>query len=445
MKITREMFISGPYKDCPNCKSIGTFGVFMAISGSKKYQRECLKCSHEESFPLPKIEKKVIYLDQFILSNLTKLLDKTYPKNSDLLADPFWSKLYEKLEHVSKAQAVVFPDSFFHKDESVVGKVNFQYIRRLYQHLSTGKTFFPNFVIERIQIAKHFEAWIKNKPTEYSFDPAEISFEGNDLHEWSIGLGVSVNPTPKRDEIDELIEQNTKSKQRLIQIWTEWQQVTEFDFISAVKNESLALRFHINNVVNFYKRQAEMIQMLANGENVEWDINSLMPPPSKDLLDELLRICRQNDFSEQDGIKKISEYFQNADTLLEIPKVKIGSVMYANLARSASLGKKEPPKSFADVEFISSYLPYCDAMFIDKESKKLLTELPKNTPNQYRLEEFTTNIYTLNEKEEFLQFLDQIISDIPQDQINILEDMSGKNYFKPYWELIEHERKEDPN
>jgi len=60
--------------------------------------------------------------------------------------------LFIKLEHVSKAQAVIFPDSFYHKDESVAGDhVDFNLMRRLYEHLSSGKTLYPGFVIEKIQ------------------------------------------------------------------------------------------------------------------------------------------------------------------------------------------------------------------------------------------------------------------------------------------------------
>lgn len=398
------MFISGPYKDCPSCKSRNTFGVFMTISGHATYQRECLKCSHQQDFPFPKIKKKVIYLDQFILSNLTKLLDSSHPKNEEIKKDNFWKTLYEKLEHVSKSQAVVFPDSFFHKDESTVGRINFQHIRRLYQHLSSGKTLFPNYIIERNQITEHFENWIKNQKTEFAFNPEDIAFEGADIHEWSIGLGVSINPTPKEDEVNNLIERNKKSKESLIKVWSEWQQVKNFDFVQSVKNEALALRFHINNVVNFYKRQQELMIKVANGENVQWDIDDLLPPTSKDLLDELMRICRKNSIPETNIISKISDYFQDADSLLEIPKIKISSIMYANLSRKASLGKKEPPKSYADVEFISSYLPYCDAMFIDIESENLLKEVPKNTPNELRLDCFTQNIYTKRNRDEFLAF-----------------------------------------
>ena len=440
MKITRDMFISGPYRDCPKCKSENTFGVFIPISGSSTYQRECTECSHEETFPFPSIKKKVVYLDQFILSNLTILLDSSHPKHKKIKGDQFWTKLFEKLEYVSKSQAVIFPDSFFHKNESAVGKINFQYIRRLYEHLSSGKTFFPDYLIEREQISKHFENWLQDKKTDFTFSPENISFEGDKIHEWTMGIGISVSQTPKEDEINDLVERNKQSQKRLSEIWSEWKQVKEFDFIKNVRNEALSLRFHITNVVKFYDKQKELMLKVAKGEKVDWTPENIFPPTSKHLLDDLMRKCRLNNVPEPEIVQRISDYFSDYKSLLQIPKIKISSVMYANLSRDAHLGKTQPPKSFVDFEFISSFLPYCDAMFIDIESKRLLTELPKDTPSELRLDEFTQNIFTLRNKDDFLTFLDSIIDSIPKEQIKILKDVSGENYYEPYWGLIENEK-----
>ena len=85
--------------------------------------------------------------------------------------------------------------------------------------------------------------------------------------------------------------------------------------------------------------------------------------------------------------------------------------MFAGLARSAGLGKKEPPKSTSDVQFISSYLPYCDAMFVDKESRKLLKELPRDLPPHLKLSEVETKVFSMNQKYEFLEYLDKVVEE----------------------------------
>ena len=68
--------ISPPYRTCPKC-SHGNFGVFI-ISGAR-YTRRCRDCWHTAEFPLPKLRKKIIYLDQFVISNLMKLKNPATP------------------------------------------------------------------------------------------------------------------------------------------------------------------------------------------------------------------------------------------------------------------------------------------------------------------------------------------------------------------------------
>ena len=62
-----ELFISGPYKKCPNpeCLANDAFGVFMPIGGSRGYNRECIKCGHEQKFDFPEIKKKIKKLSSF--------------------------------------------------------------------------------------------------------------------------------------------------------------------------------------------------------------------------------------------------------------------------------------------------------------------------------------------------------------------------------------------
>jgi len=167
-----------------------------------------------------------------------------------------------------------------------------------------------------------------------------------------------------------------------------------------------------------------------------------MPPMSNDIFEALIRIARKKDILETQIPGTIIKYFNDVDSLLEIPQVRISSVMLAGLAHRAAHGKKNPPKSTADIQFISSYLPYCDALFVDKESASLLKEFPKNTPDYLRLKEFPAKVYSLNNKNEFLDYLDQLVTEIPPEQIKVLKDVSGENYTKPFWEIIEYEKRD---
>lgn len=442
MGITRRDFISAPYKDCPNCKRTGVFGVFMPIEGSRAYSRECIECWHEESYQYPKIKKRVVYLDQFVISNLIKLLDKEHPSHSTIKADTFWENLFIKLERATRAQAIVCPDSFYHRDESLVGNVNHRLMRRLYEHFSSGKTLQPSSVVERFQISKHFESWLKAEKTNFTFDPQDISFD-HDLHTWSMGMRVSVGGNPYPGQIESLQEINSSTKNRLEVIWKRWQEEKHVNFESRVKEETSGLgRGLVQAAQNFAIRRNSAVARVAAGEPYEMQLEDFLPPTSNEILESLTRLCRVNNIEEARIPETVMRYFSDLDALLEIPAVRISSVLFAGWAHRAAMGKKEAPKSSTDVQFISSYLPYCDALFVDKESEQLLKEFPKNTPNHLRLKEFSAKVFSLRNKEQFLEYLDSVVNEIPNEQLEIVKDVSGEDYGKPYWEIIEYEKRE---
>lgn len=439
---TRRDLIDGPYKQCPSCHNSTSFGVFMPISGSKNYTRECIKCGFEQTHKLPEVKKKLIYLDQFVVSNLIKLLDPEHPSHGKVLRDPFWKELFIKLERATKSQLIICPDSFYHKDESSVGDIAFRLLKRMYEHFSSGKTLYPNSLVQRLQIEQHFAEWLINKSTSFSFDPHSISFD-RDLHDWSIGVHVSVGSQPRQSEVEELKKTNKSTQDQLKTIWKIWAKESDVSFEQKVRNEVLALgESSIKTTIDFERRQVEASYKIATDPSYQIDLNDILPPPSAELIQSLTHIARSHSIPEDEIPPKIVQYFTDYNALLEIPSIKISSVMFAGLARSAGLGEKKIPKSTADVQFISSYLPYCDALFVDKQSRKLLKELPQDIPNHLKLSEFKAKVFSVNQKTEFLDYLDQIVDEIPENQKKVILDVSGEDYAEPYWSIIQHEKRE---
>jgi hypothetical protein len=442
--MSHNPWISGPYKDCPNpkCAAKNSFGVFTIIQGAKDYSRKCTKCDYEQRFSLPEIKKRVIYLDQFVISNLIKLLDKSHASHKIIDKNPFWRELFIRLEAASRSQAIVCPDSFYHRDESLVGNIDFRLAKRLYEHFSSGKTLYPSAVIEKNQIVDHFRAWIECKKAVFEFFPEHIAFDDN-LHSWSVGIGISVGGNPYPGQIEDIQTTNFATREQLKNIWTRWQIESSIGFVERVKEETAGLWQGITSAArNFLERKNIALQKIANGEDYKMELDDFMPPMSNDILDEVMRIAQSKNIPQENISQIIFKYFNDIDSLLEIPYVKISSVMFAGWARRAALGKKNPPKSTTDVQFIASYLPYCDALFVDKESESILKEFPKGTPEYLRLKEFPAKVFSLRNKEEFLKYLDQIVSEIPKDQIDVLKDIEGDDYAKPFWSIIEHEKKE---
>src|SRR6476620_7774230 len=82
--------------------------------------------------------KKVIYVDQFAVSEMVKAIDTRSKKHSHV--EPFWRQVFEALERVCKLQLVVCPWSHLHRNESLVSEM-FEQLKRMYEYLANGVGF----------------------------------------------------------------------------------------------------------------------------------------------------------------------------------------------------------------------------------------------------------------------------------------------------------------
>ena len=106
IKIDPKIFINKPYTECPNCHG-QHFGVLHIYSNS--YTKRCVDCRYDEKFSLPGLERKVIYLDQFVISEMMKSINSELGKKEKV--DPFYFELFKKLDRLNKLQLIVCPDS----------------------------------------------------------------------------------------------------------------------------------------------------------------------------------------------------------------------------------------------------------------------------------------------------------------------------------------------
>src|SRR5713226_2148037 len=157
-----RMLVHGPFKACPKC-GLNEFGVFQV--GVEMYSRRCRNCWFKGSFPLPPLSRKVVYIDQFAISNMMKTLNAKSPSHEAARADPFWLALFEALERVVKRQLVVCPDSDVHHQESMVFGC-YEELKRMYEQFSHGDTFDSTDAIAMRQLNKALLAWLDNTTPE---------------------------------------------------------------------------------------------------------------------------------------------------------------------------------------------------------------------------------------------------------------------------------------
>jgi hypothetical protein len=87
------------------------------------------------------------------------------------------------------------------------------------------------------------------------------------------------------------------------------------------------------------------------------------------------------------------------DHAIEIPGVRLYGELWESFARSRQPTLADAnPSAAEDIHFISSFLPYCDAAFIDNDMCALL-------PQSRLFQGLKTKVFSLNTKDNFIEYL----------------------------------------
>jgi hypothetical protein len=438
VRITRDMFIGGPYKPCPSCGR-GTFGVYIDTGGSTSYLRECTSCRHSEHRHLPAVRKTVVYLDQFVISNLTKLLDVSCRGHAAVTGEPFWMQLYERMELARDLQAIVFPDSDFHSDESFISEdPSYEALKDVYEHLSGGVSFYDAQTISRLQILSCFSTWLQGRPEPETLN-AERVMHGTP-HEWSGRIRIGVNMGRPFHNVEEMRARRKASHAQFASIFQEWQRSPQ-PINQTIANEArafgrTAIRIYSNHVTREREAMTRHEADLAAGRRPDFALEDLFPPAHAALVRDLLREAQAHGLSPEEAQGAVLKFFES-DSFMEIPSIKLSSFLFASIARKAAHGQKAVPSEgvFTDVEAIASLLPYCDAMVLDREMAGLL----RDEPLRSAVARYGTRILSLSNRDEILDYLDAVVAAVSDEVRATVLDYMGEPG-KPNMGVVEYGR-----
>ena len=433
IKFDPRVFISPPYIKCPKCGK-NSFGILMVCD--RHYYRRCKECFYPRGtepparYRLPDLNKKIIYLDQFAISNMMKILNpatRAYKKGG---LDNFWLRLFERLDSLCKLQLIICLDSSFHTDESLLSPY-FKPLKRMYKLLSHGVSFYDHETIKRFQIYEHAKNWISGE-AEKELNLDVHSIVHGKINAWQDRLIISVNLHYGEDWIDDLRKIREKTHKGLSEVFKRWQSEKNKTFDDWFNEESMAFgRVTLQIYLNYLKRFAEI-----SAGYIEPTVNDILPPPSVILIHSIHDALRKAGVQNSDIWRKTVEYL-TSPSLKNVPFIKISSMLYASLARKAAAGRKKPPTQGLanDIAFISVLLPYCDAMFIDKECHSYLKEKPLSDAIDYG-----TKVFSLNNKEEFLEYLDEIEMKASREHLEKVNEVYGETWRTPYTTLYKKQR-----
>ena len=423
-------FISPPFFNCPNCTK-SEFGTLMI----SKYNvtRRCRACWHTVSERLPAIKKKLVYLDQMAYSGMAKTFDPVWAATVGP-QHPFWAKMFDAVERAFKLQLIVCPESTVHEKESALASQPTM-MRRLYEHLAGGVSFqFPT-VIHQHQLGIAFRAVLNGQAPTYELRRGLVIH--GDPDEWSERLHISVNMAGIHADPKTLRGAKDRSHAALTAYFQRWQTERRKCFDDWYREER---RGHAVNFMLLHNERVDLVRRVFAGEvsptsEVFWN-----PRIDAEVVFGLIRVAESTGLKGPEAMRAV-ENFLFSDAAYDAPANDISAMLLAALARKAVSGQKRPPSAgmWNDITAIATFLPYCDAMFLDNECAGLLREEPLRS----KLGPFETKVYSAKSGEDFLAYLADLETQAGVEHVVRVAAIYGENWSVPYRELLVHERQRE--
>lgn len=408
-------FVSPPFQCCPLCGRPDTFGVLMVLGN--RYFRQCNSCNHRVEIPLPRLRKKVLYLDQFAVSEMARTFAQQEPAKKK--ADPVWERLVEMIRKLYDLQLLICPsssahflESNLHEDTEFLPK-----LRSAASHFSGNTEFKPLHWIQLQQIHDHVVRWAKgDEHKQMDFDPTEVT--SDNLHGWldTVSVDVDLGPMPKA-WVASLLRSRKVASTSLENVFKGWQErkPTFDDALNAELRGYGRARFE-QAIQDFTKRQ----QLLAGA--IPGSPLYLLQSQSEAVVDTVYSALLEADISREEAEPKVEEYLLTAD-MRTLPFLMLAALIYATVADQVVNGKQPKADSGfeTDVQVVSTLLPYCDAMLVDKEVHGLLKQgrLAKH------VKELGCRVFSLKARDELMDFLRNLESTASKEHLAKVSDVYG--------------------
>ncbi|WP_037311503.1 hypothetical protein [Ruegeria halocynthiae] len=348
--------------------------------------------------PLPELDKKAIYLDQFMFSMIYNVKNEgNLPKGHEAFA----KEVYALLRRCVLLQQVFLPHSDIHHDETTVFHSPID-LRGLYEFFGGDVSLMDSRDVELLQDIQFAKAFFDDKEPDVSLGLDEIA--DSRRNEWlpDMHVGVRADYSQFADHIRSVRGEVHDALKHLADTWIE----KKATFEGVLESESSA--------IGPTKEQAfaKWFEEVSNPDPS--DPMALFESSGRPIFREYQELCHllEDRGVEEDQHLVAIMKFWNWERQREIPHQKISSYLFAAVARRVVMGEKKIVDRglVNDVRTISTYAPYLDALFVDKRCAALLKEDPLRTELEYK-----ARIFSLNDPDEFLGYLREIEGGTPDE------------------------------
>lgn len=384
-------------RNCSYCSSIASIGKNIS---SNSLECTCHNCGKGYILSLLPLKKEIIYLDQNFFSNACKKKPPEFLKRADRLSD------------LAIKQLVICPYSEAHDKETHFGSKSknlWEFIKKT----SRGKRFYLQTKIERQQLINAYISFLRNDPKKVGLNLYDAITPN--IHDWDETLRVEVDWSVTNIITPILLKQTKKRfTDGFLNALPQWRNsVTTFE-----EDYNLEIRHRAYFLLEPYLRLS-----------ASRDIQQILESESYGRINTLLDIGGGN-ISER--LNKIisflnSEYFSN------IPYINISAGLWAIIKREIKEKRWLPAHATnhkrieakiqginEDINHLTVFAPYCDAIFTEKTMARWLNEWCHHALGGYKLKVFSVSNWS-----DFDTYLDEIEKNVSQEMKEELEIVYG--------------------
>lgn len=391
----------GPFSLCPFCET-ETFGILHA--GGHTLTMRCSDCRYSENIALPPVDKKVIYLDQFVFSLLFNVVSGG---RLPIGHEAFAKELHKRLSRLVILQQIILPHSDIHRDETTVFHSPIE-LREAYEFIGGGVSLSGTSAVEIQQAQEAAYAYINGTPLSLN-----LSVDGilkNERNEWLSDMHISVRSDYSQfaNQIRKIRDETHDEMEKLAARWIA--EKPTFDDSLKVELDAI-LAGKVNALAETERKKSST--------NADILINAANSPIQREFR-SLLNIIRKAGVPPQEVYQKVYEVWAS-EVFKQLPYHRISAYLFAATARRVVRGQKTIINKgmMNDIRAIAAYAPYLDAMFVDKTSAQLLQERPLSEDLEYK-----ARIFSLADPDHFIAYLDELEANTPPS----VRDMAVRIY-----------------
>jgi hypothetical protein len=370
--------------------------------------------------PLPRITKTIIYLDQFVLSNM---LSGTESR---------WEAVFQRMRLLNWLQAICCPFSKIHREESLLADQSRDAHKELYRELSGGVEFLAPIEIEQSQLLDAVRRYLQGSPQPLQWQKPKPwqEFCKDDPHRWTLDMAVYADFPHDPSRVQRLQADKDDLHADLSSVADLWR-TEKNSFKDDVERESLA---YGRSLLEAYRHLAggrkrieaavppEMLEAFQVAFGLEtFDPNT--PPgvqPGVMLVHWLAVEVHRLRPNEPDPVAVVEQFFQSKHAM-EVPFQYIASRLWAAIAqmvRNPKGPRASKPSDGYDVTAISHYAPYCDAMIVDNEFYAMASQKNIDVPGK-----FGVRLFCSKTLDAFLRYLDDLATNLQNDHREALRQV----------------------